>query len=145
MLLALARVGAISCALAAGLTPLCQADAELNRAEISSADIPNSPRPGAAHGAVISAQPFKTAAALPSAARNYLVHYNSRGPDGSDVVVSGTIAIPAGNPPAGGWPIITWTHGTTGFAPECAPSNDTLDGLEHRYLSVTQAMLDAFC
>jgi pimeloyl-ACP methyl ester carboxylesterase len=144
MLLSLFRVGALSCVLTVGLTPLSRADAELNRAEISSADISNSPRPGAARGAVISARPFNTAAALPSAARNYLVVYNSRSPDDSDVVVTGTVAIPAGNPPAGGWPLITWTHGTTGFAPECAPSNDTVDGLEHRYLSIIQAMLDSF-
>src|ERR1700704_4272979 len=143
VLLALLRAAALSCGLIIGLAPLCLAEAELNRQD-PSLDAPSSRRPGAARGALISAQPLNTAAALPSAARNFLVLYNSRSPDDSDVVVSGTVSIPAGNPPAGGWPLITWTHGTTGLAPQCAPSSDTVDGPEHTYLSATQAMLDAF-
>ena len=143
VLLALLRAAALSCGLIIGLAPLCLAGAELNRQD-PSLDAPSSRRPGAARGALISAQPLNTAAALPSAARNFLVLYNSRSPDDSDVVVSGTVSIPAGNPPAGGWPLITWTHGTTGLAPQCAPSSDTVDGPEHTYLSATQAMLDAF-
>jgi pimeloyl-ACP methyl ester carboxylesterase len=145
MLRTLFRAGALSCALMVGLASLYLADAELGHGEDMSGDIaPPSLRPAAARGALILARPFNTAAALPSAARNYLVLYNSRSPDDSDVTVSGTVAIPAGNPPAGGWPLITWTHGTTGLAPQCKPSNDTVDGPEHRYLSVTQAMLDGF-
>ena len=145
MSLGLLRTSALSCALMVGLAPLYLAGAELGRGEEVSHDIPpSSLRPAAARGALIWARPFNTAAALPSAARNYLVLYNSRGPDDSDVTVSGTVSIPPGNPPAGGWPLITWTHGTTGLAPRCAPSSDTLDGPEHRYLSITQAMLDAF-
>jgi hypothetical protein len=100
--------------------------------------------PSRCGGALIWARLFNTAASLPSATRNYLVLYNSRSPDDSDVAVSGTVSIPAGDPPAGGWPLITWTHGTTGLAPRCAPSSDTVDGPEHRYLSITQVMLDAF-
>jgi pimeloyl-ACP methyl ester carboxylesterase len=145
MLRTLFRVGALSFALMAGLASLYLAGAELGRGEDMSPDIsPSSLRPDAARGALVWARPLNTAAALPSAARNYRVFYHSRSPDDSDVVASGTIAIPAGNPPAGGWPLITWTHGTTGLAPRCAPSNDTLDGPEHRYLSITQAMLDGF-
>src|SRR5712671_4234697 len=139
VLLALLRAAALSCGLIIGLAPLCLAEAELNRQD-QSLDAPSSRRPGAARGALISAQPLNTAAALPSAARNFLVLYNSRSPDDSDVVVSATVSIPAGNPPAGGWPLITWTHGTTGLAPQCAPSSDTVDGPEHTYLSATQAI-----
>jgi pimeloyl-ACP methyl ester carboxylesterase len=144
MSLAVLRAWALSCALTVGLAPSYLAGVELDRSKDALLDIPSSPRAGAARGALISAQLFSTAAALPSAARNFFVLYNSRNPDDSDVVVSGTVAIPLGNPPAGGWPLITWTHGTTGLAPRCAPSNDTLDGPEHRYLSITQAMLDGF-
>jgi acetyl esterase/lipase len=32
------------------------------------------------------------------------------------------IIIPAGTPPAGGWPIVAWAHPTTGIVPRCAPS-----------------------
>jgi pimeloyl-ACP methyl ester carboxylesterase len=144
MLPAVLCAGALSWALIVGLAPLHPVSAEQNRGKDALLDIPPSSRPAAARGALIWARLFNTAASLPSAARNYLVLYNSRSPDDSDVAVSGTVSIPAGNPPAGGWPLITWTHGTTGLAPRCAPSSDTVDGPEHRYLSITQAMLDAF-
>lgn len=38
------------------------------------------------------------------------------------VPVSGTLYTPKGTPPAGGWPIIAWAHGTLGVADSCAPS-----------------------
>lgn len=38
------------------------------------------------------------------------------------VPVSGTLFMPAGKPPAGGWPLMTWAHGTLGIADACAPS-----------------------
>jgi hypothetical protein len=40
------------------------------------------------------------------------------------VAVSGSVAVPTGKPPKGGWPVITWAHGTTGVADVCAPSRD---------------------
>ena len=142
---ALFSVGVLSCVLIVELASLYGAAAAPGRGEHMSRDTsPPSVRPAAARGALIWARPFNTAAALPSAARNYRVLYHSRRPDDSDVTVSGTVAIPSGNSPAAGWPLITWTHGTTGLALRCAPSSDTVDGPEHRYLSITQAILDAF-
>ena len=41
---------------------------------------------------------------------------------GSPVAVSGVVFLPKGEPPAGGWPIVAWSHGTTGIADVCAPS-----------------------
>jgi pimeloyl-ACP methyl ester carboxylesterase len=32
------------------------------------------------------------------------------------------VIVPAGQPPAGGWPIVAWAHPTTGVVPHCAPS-----------------------
>jgi pimeloyl-ACP methyl ester carboxylesterase len=141
---ALFPVGMLSCVLIVGLASLYRAGAAPGSEDMSRDISPPAVGPAAARGALIWARPFNTVAALPSAARNYRVLYHSRRPDDSDVTVSGTVAIPSGNPPAAGWPLITWTHGTTGLALRCAPSNDTLDGPEHRYLSITQAMLDAF-
>lgn len=37
-------------------------------------------------------------------------------------VVTGMVRVPAGTPPAAGWPTISWAHGTTGSADHCAPS-----------------------
>jgi pimeloyl-ACP methyl ester carboxylesterase len=52
------------------------------------------------------------------------VTYGSTGARGEKVEVSGIVAAPPGEPPPGGWPIISWAHPTTGGADECAPSND---------------------
>ena len=36
--------------------------------------------------------------------------------------VTGTVFVPQGTPPQGGWPIIAYAHATTGIKPECGPS-----------------------
>jgi fermentation-respiration switch protein FrsA (DUF1100 family) len=38
------------------------------------------------------------------------------------VPVSGTLYIPKGKTPPGGWPLVAWAHGTLGVADSCAPS-----------------------
>lgn len=103
---------------------------------------PPTPLPSAAHGDVIWARPLTTSAALPSAASNTLVLYRTTGADGKDRAVSGTVAIPKGSPPAGGWPVISWAHGTTGDAPACTPSLDTAAGPVHDYLGPIETTLD---
>jgi len=52
----------------------------------------------------------------------YVVMYKSVGPKRSLVPVTGMVAVPDGTPPAGGWPVVTWGHGTNGMADICAPS-----------------------
>lgn len=39
--------------------------------------------------------------------------------------VSGTVFVPQGTPPAGGWPIVAYGHSTTGIQSDCAPSLDS--------------------
>ncbi len=48
--------------------------------------------------------------------------YHSRSVSGKDVAVSAVVLVPAGKPPAGGWPVIAWAHGFSGVARRCAPS-----------------------
>lgn len=50
------------------------------------------------------------------------VMYHSRDANGRDRAVTGIITYPTGTAPEGGWPVITSAHGTTGIAPQCAPS-----------------------
>lgn len=38
------------------------------------------------------------------------------------VPVSGTLYLPKGEPPVGGWPLVAWAHGTLGVSDRCAPS-----------------------
>ena len=85
-----------------------------------------SPRtlPAGRHGTLIWERPFHGVAAL-KGARNYLVLYKQVGIDGRMVPVSGIVSIPKRTAPKGGFPVITYAHGTTGIADQCAPSRDT--------------------
>jgi acetyl esterase/lipase len=70
-------------------------------------------------GSLIRKEPRVGAAAGATA---YKVLYRSTKPDGTPIAVSGIVILPAGRPPAGGWPIVAWAHPTTGIVPHCAPS-----------------------
>ncbi|HET8756339.1 MAG TPA: lipase family protein [Solirubrobacteraceae bacterium] len=74
------------------------------------------------HGGLIWARRQKGSDALKGARRNTLLLYRSKGLSGSLTAVSGSLAIPKGKPPKGGWPVITYAHGTTGSADACAPT-----------------------
>ena len=51
------------------------------------------------------------------------IEYTSTsGIDDSETAVTGTVFAPKGEPPPGGWPIITFGHGSAGIQPDCAPS-----------------------
>jgi fermentation-respiration switch protein FrsA (DUF1100 family) len=54
----------------------------------------------------------------------YRVMYVSKGVQDEPVAVTGLIAIPDGEAPAGGFPVVSWAHGTNGQADQCAPSLD---------------------
>jgi len=49
--------------------------------------------------------------------------YHSRSALGENVAVSGFVVYPNADPPAGGWPLVAWAHGTTGLGDACAPSH----------------------
>lgn len=85
---------------------------------------PPSHLPGKAHGDFVWWRP-ETATnnmRLAGNVRNYLVLYRSTGIDGKPVAESGSLALPNGKAPKGGWPVITWAHGSTGLADQCAPT-----------------------
>lgn len=51
------------------------------------------------------------------------VSYHSQSVAGADITVSGVIAYPNGAAPAGGRPVLSFAHPTTGLADVCAPSS----------------------
>jgi alpha-beta hydrolase superfamily lysophospholipase len=83
-----------------------------------------SPRPLAAApaGTIIRSQPLPTGSGLPAGTRAYRVLFHSTSIGGADIAESGMVVIPGGTPPPGGFPIVSWAHGTTGVAAGCAPS-----------------------
>src|SRR3954468_22821976 len=52
----------------------------------------------------------------------YRVMYVSQTVDDKPVAVTGLIVVPKPAPPAGGYPVVTWGHGTNGMADSCTPS-----------------------
>ncbi|MGO8874082.1 MAG: lipase family protein [Acidimicrobiales bacterium] len=54
----------------------------------------------------------------------YRVMYVSEDVNGHPTVVTGLVMVPDTPPPAGGYPVVTWGHGTNGMADQCAPSLD---------------------
>ena len=95
---------------------------------------PPRPLPSTTEGSVVWAQPFSDGAALPSASKNYRLLYETLSPNGTFIAISGMLAIPNGAPPARGWPLISWAHGTVGNAPDCAPSRFPKPDSEQRML-----------
>lgn len=60
----------------------------------------------------------------------YRVMYHSQSIRGQDIAVTGMIAVPSTPAPAGGYPVISWAHGTTGLADTCAPSINPADDVK---------------
>lgn len=75
-------------------------------------------------GVLLKTAPLEEHQSVPSAATNTRLLYSST--DGIDqktrIFVSGSLFLPEGTPPEGGWPLILWSHGTVGIADRCAPS-----------------------
>jgi pimeloyl-ACP methyl ester carboxylesterase len=83
--------------------------------------------PGKVHGALVWSRALTGAAVVPGAGSTRVVLYRSTGIHGQPVAVSGVVSVPTGKAPKRGWPVITYAHGTTGLADQCAPSRD-VDG-----------------
>jgi pimeloyl-ACP methyl ester carboxylesterase len=82
-------------------------------------------------GSLVSVQVMHGNEELEDANATYarVVYRSTSGIDGSPTEVSGVVAVPPGQPPKGGWPIISFGHGTTGVLNKCAPSRfPTLPG-----------------
>ncbi|QEO09924.1 lipase family protein [Protaetiibacter larvae] len=69
-------------------------------------------------GQLIRSEPFTRD--VPSNALGWRILYTTTRGDGSAAVASGIVVVPRDGD--GAWPVIDWTHGTTGFAENCAPS-----------------------
>ena len=80
------------------------------------------PLPAGKPGELIRSEPFEQYA-LPPGVSAVRILYHSRSATGEDVAASGVVLFPEEEtPPAGGWPIIAWAHGSRGVARQCAPS-----------------------
>src|SRR4051795_12945602 len=58
---------------------------------------------------------------LTGAGRAWRLAYRSTSWNGRPTVVTGTVTVPRGRPPAGGWTVVSFGHGFSGSADACAP------------------------
>jgi pimeloyl-ACP methyl ester carboxylesterase len=85
------------------------------------------------HGTLIWQRKAKGITPITNAKSNTLVLYSSKTLAGKPTAVSGIVSVPKGKPPKGGWPVITYAHGTTGTADVCAPTRSPADSPQAPY------------
>lgn len=75
-------------------------------------------------GLLLRTEPLNEGIRLKEASDQYRILFSStNGLDSkSPTIVSGSLFIPKGEAPKGGWPLLVWGHGTVGLADQCAPS-----------------------
>jgi hypothetical protein len=98
------------------------------------------PLPAAAPGGLIALTSTGPDASVDAAAR-WVFLYHSTDVKGRDVAVSGQLVVPRGAPPAGGWPVVSWAHGTSGIADRCTPSEH--DFWDHENAQEVRTFVDA--
>lgn len=76
----------------------------------------------AKRGQLLRQEPLEPELLLENAGSGTRILYSSLSFSDEPVAVSGAVFIPKGEAPAGGWPVVAWSHGTVGIADVCAPS-----------------------
>jgi acetyl esterase/lipase len=72
-------------------------------------------------GTLIAANAISDA---PAGMNGYKLRYKSVSSAGASIEVTGLAYIPKAKAPAGGWPVLSYAHGTVGLADRCTPSNN---------------------
>jgi len=98
----------------------------------------------ARHGDLIRWRAASRYSSLPGAAWNRVVLYRSTSLRGRPIAVSGLVAVPRGRAPRGGWPVISWAHGTTGIADVCAPSRAGRTGTPRGNVAYVEGVIGAW-
>jgi predicted esterase len=76
-----------------------------------------------APGAVVSAKPLRHGLWIPgTTSRAYKLKYVTTDARGRRALSTGMVFLPKHEAPRGGWPVISWAHGTSGLGDRCAPS-----------------------
>ncbi|WP_378734363.1 alpha/beta hydrolase family protein [Nocardia brasiliensis] len=73
-------------------------------------------------GTVESVAPLAPVATLPGSVNSTRILYSSTTANNVPTTASAAVYFPPGAPPAGGWPVIAWAHGTVGLGDDCAYS-----------------------
>ncbi|MFD1812987.1 lipase family protein [Rhodococcus gannanensis] len=73
-------------------------------------------------GTVTATRPLPPEHLIPGSASGTAISYRTLGPHDRPALSTGAVFVPSGEPPPGGWPVISWAHGAVGIADSCAPT-----------------------
>ncbi|NDK88026.1 lipase [Gordonia desulfuricans] len=73
-------------------------------------------------GSVFANRPIPGNGLLAGARSGNQFTYWSTGADGQPHLTTGSLYLPPGAAPRGGYPVVAWAHGSRGLADDCAPS-----------------------
>lgn len=86
-------------------------------------------------GTVLASSPMPAEHWLPGTGSAQLVTYTSKTSNGSAATVTGAVFVPSGTAPEGGWPVVSWAHGTVGLGDDCAPTRTGRSERDITYLT----------
>ena len=105
-----------------GLIAAAAADAEVKQGPKGGAFYKPPKKTPNGHGKAIWQRDSTKLSPIEGAKQNKVLLYTSKSPQGKPIAVSGSLSVPKGKAPKGGWPVISYAHGTTGTADSCAPT-----------------------
>jgi acetyl esterase/lipase len=85
-------------------------------------------------GIYVKGVPLDPALSIPGAGAAYRFLYSTTNQHGRPAVSTAAVFVPQGAPPAGGWPVIVWAHGTVGLGDDCTPSANPRSARDQEYL-----------
>ncbi len=88
-----------------------------------------------AEGELITSAPLDPALSVTGAAQAFRILYATPNQHDRPAVSTAAVFVPRGTPPAGGWPVIAWAHGTVGLGDDCTPSARPRSPRDNQYLS----------
>lgn len=86
-------------------------------------------------GDLITSVPLDPALSVTGAAQAFRILYATPDQHDRPAVSTAAVFVPHGPPPAGGWPVIAWAHGTVGLGDDCTPSARPRSPRDNEYLS----------
>ncbi|NBE55309.1 lipase family protein [Streptomyces boluensis] len=75
-----------------------------------------------APGTVVGSAPLTEDLWVPGTGAAYRLTYTTTDAHGRTARSTGSVFVPKGEAPQGGWPVVSWAHGTVGLDDSCAPS-----------------------
>lgn len=73
-------------------------------------------------GDIVSSRELPQEFWIPGSSSAEVLTYVTTDTFGDKALSTGTVSLPQGTAPEGGWPVISWAHGTAGLGDSCAPS-----------------------